>query len=164
MLPEFLLKFRYAFIKRKGISSQFLSVSSNNHSEAATRKNLMDETFAPHPLAFIQNNSESSHVKGFECCNIEISESDFGIIGRNYDVGLPVEMMEGKNILSFMKKEGGFQSSPLPQNGGKSTNMAGNHCSYLIDKQNIVHRVKNVRVDYIAKRNESLKRECFPFI
>lgn len=162
MLPEFLLELRYTLIEGKGISSQFLSVSSNNHPEAAPRKNFKDETFAPQPLAFINNQSDSSHVKGFECSNKERSKSDSRNIGRNNDVGVPVEITERRDVLSSMKKEGESHSSSLPKNGGKSSKMAANHCSYLIDKQNIVHLIKNAGVDYIAQRNESLKRECFP--
>jgi hypothetical protein len=164
VLPEFLLEFRYTLIEGKGIPSQFLSVSSKNYPEAAPRKDFKDETFAPQPLALINNHSDSSHVQGFECSNKERSKSDFRNIGRNNDVGVPVEITEGRNVLSSMKKQGEFYSSSLPKNGRKSSNMAANHCSYLIDKQNIVHYIKNARVDYIAKRNESLKRECFPFM
>jgi hypothetical protein len=163
VLPEFLLEFRYTRIERKGIPSQFLSISSNNQPEAARRKNFKDETFAPHPLAFINNHSHSSYSKGFECSNNMRSKSDFGNIGRNYDVDVPVEITDGKNFLSSMKKGGEFQSSLLPKNGGKSANMSAKS-SYLIDKQNIVHLIKYARVDYVAQRNESLKRECFPFM
>jgi hypothetical protein len=164
VLPEFLLEFRCTLIERKGIPSQFLPVSSNNQPEAAPRKSCKDETFAPHPLAFINSHSDSSYAKGFGCINVERSKSDFRKIGRNYDVGVPVEITVGKNFLSSMKKEGEFQSSPLPRNGGKASNMATNHCSNLTDKQNIVHLIKNARFDYIAQRNESLRRECFPFM
>ena len=164
MLPEFLLEFRYTLIEEKGIPSQFLSVSSNNHQDAAPRKDFKDETFTLHPLAFINNHSDSSYAKGFECSNIERSKSDFRNIGRNNDVGIPVEIAEGKNVLSSMKKEVELHSSSLPKNGGKSSNMAANHCSYLIDKQKIVHLIKNARINYITKRKETLKRECFPFM
>ena len=163
VLPEFLLEYEYTLAGRNGTPSQSLSVSSNNQG-AAPIENIKGGTFAPRPLAFIQNNCDSFYGNGFECSNIGRSKSDVRNIGRNYVVGAPAEIKEGINVSSSMKKEGKFQSNLHAKNGGKATNMADNHYSYLVDKQIVVHHIKNARVDYVARRNESVKRGCFPFI
>ena len=155
VLPEFLLQFKYTCAEKEGTPSQQLSVSSSQQPEDGPRENFNNKTVVPCPLAFTVNNCNSLHGRGSDNNGIERRKADSRNTGQpfknskflNHDnIGVFAEIMVEENTHT--------------KNGGEPCNMAA---STMISKQNIIYRIKNARVDYITRRNESLKRECAPF-
>lgn len=157
----------------KGITSKPSSIPADKAPGDDLRENSCNGTSIPCPIAYIQRNSDSSHGRGSDSGRSERSKPDSRSISLpiknskvvdNDNKGVLAKLTEKANILSCRKKGKELQNRPHTTKGEELRNMAESDCSALFDKQDIIHRVRNARKDFITKRNESLKLDCVPFL
>lgn len=173
VLPEFLLQYEYAYAEVEGIISQRSSIPSDRVPKGDLRQNSCNATSLPCLVAYIQSSSDCSHGRGSDSSRYERSKPDSRNIGlpiknskflNNDNKGILAEVTEKGIISSCVKKGNESQNSPHTMKGEELRNTAGSDCSALFDKQDIIHRVRNARKDFITKRNESMKLDCVPFL
>lgn len=166
VLPEFLLQYEYTHAEVEGITSQRSSIPSDKAPAVDLRENSCN-------IAYLQSRRDSSHGRGSDSSRYERFKPDSRNIGlpiknskflNNDNKGFISESTEKRNISSCMKKGKESQNSPHTTKEEELRNMAKSDCSALFDKHVVIHRVRNARIDFITKRNESLKLDCVPFL